>query len=66
MIDHRYRPLVGGVGGGGIEHYICQPGYIAGLIYGSQGPRYNGFPLYLRIEKCGSNGKIHLCKGRSK
>ena len=30
---------------GGIQHYICQPGYIAGLIYGPRRPRYKGFPL---------------------
>ena len=36
---------VGAGGGGEIPRYICQPGYIAGLIYGPQGPRYNGFPL---------------------
>ena len=35
-----------GAGGGNLQRYIRQPGYIAGLIYGPRGPRYNGFPLY--------------------
>ena len=32
--------------GARIQRYICQPRYIAGLIYGPRGPHYNGFPLY--------------------
>ena len=32
-----------------IPRYIRQPGYIAGLIYGPRGPRYNGFPLYIEV-----------------
>ena len=43
------------VGGGGGTYSIIsvnpaiyiQPGYIAGLIYGPRGQRYNGFPLYI-------------------
>ena len=44
--DLEYRPFVGG-GEGGIPRYILQPGYIADLIYGPRGQRYNGFPLYI-------------------
>ena len=32
--------------GGGNTANIRLPGYIAGLIYGPQGPCYNGVPLY--------------------
>ena len=40
-IGHSWAAL-----GGGHKRYICQPGYMAGLIYGPQGPRYNRFLLY--------------------
>ena len=40
--DCGYRPFEGGVG----EIQLRLPGYIAGLIYGPQGPCYNGVPLY--------------------
>ena len=33
----------------GIQRYIRQPGYIAGVIYGPQGLRYKGFPLYAML-----------------
>ena len=32
-------------GGGNIQRYIRQPGYIVGLIYGPQGPHCKRFPL---------------------
>ena len=35
-----------GVGGRDIQGFICQPRYMAGLIYGPRGPPYNGSPLY--------------------
>ena len=34
---------------GGMQRYIRQPGYIAGLIYGPRGLRYIGFPLYYHL-----------------
>ena len=33
----------------GGPRYIRHLGYNAGLIHGSRGPRYNGFPLYKPI-----------------
>ena len=33
-------------GRGDIQRYIRQPQFIAGLVYGPRGPRFNGFPLY--------------------
>ena len=49
--DRLQIQAIRGGGGGDIQRYICQPGYITGLIYGPRGPRYNGFPLYHGIKR---------------
>ena len=42
--------IIWGDRGGDVQRYIRQPGYIAGLIYGPRGLRYNAFPLYICLE----------------